>query len=46
VFLLINAFNKIKEKYPEVELLIVGDGSQLESARRQADNNNNIKFLK
>ena len=45
VFLLIGAFNKIQEKYPEVELLIAGTGSQLETARQQAGDNKNIKFL-
>ncbi|MDD4271950.1 MAG: glycosyltransferase [Patescibacteria group bacterium] len=45
VFLLINAFNKIKEKYPEVELLLAGDGSEIGKARRIAKENNNIKFL-
>jgi len=45
VFLLIDAFNKIKEKYPEVELLLAGDGSRLEASRKKAAENNNIKFL-
>ncbi len=45
VFLLIDAFNGIAKKYPEVELLIVGDGSQLETARQRAAGNANIKFL-
>jgi glycosyltransferase involved in cell wall biosynthesis len=45
VFLLIDAFNKIKEKYPEVELLLVGDGSKIKEAREKAAGNNNIKFL-
>jgi len=45
VFLLIDAFNKIKDKYPEVGLLLVGDGSQLEAARKKAAGNNKIKFL-
>ncbi|MFH1582802.1 MAG: glycosyltransferase family 4 protein [Candidatus Falkowbacteria bacterium] len=45
VFLLINAFNKIKEKYPEVELILAGGGSKIEEARRKAKGNKNIKFL-
>ena len=45
IFLLINAFNRLKEKYPEVELLIAGDGSQLERAHKLAAENENIKFL-
>ena len=45
VFLLIDVFNKIKKKYPEVELLLAGDGSQIESARQRAAGNKNIKFL-
>lgn len=45
VFLLINALNKLKEKYPDVELLLAGNGSQTERARRQAAGNKNIKFL-
>lgn len=45
VFLLINAFNKIKEKYPEVELVLAGDGSRLAEARQQAQGHENIKFL-
>jgi len=45
VFLLIDAFNKIKEKYPDAKLLLAGDGSQLESARKKAAGNANIKFL-
>lgn len=45
VFLLLAAFNKIKEKYLEVELLLVGAGSQIELARKIAANNKNIKFL-
>lgn len=45
VFLLIEAFNKIKDKYPEAELILAGDGSQIDSAREQAAGNKNIKFL-
>lgn len=45
VLLLLDGFNKIKEKYPEVELLLAGDGSQIELARKRAAGNNNIKFL-
>ncbi|MDP2708447.1 MAG: glycosyltransferase [bacterium] len=45
VFLLIEAFNKIYDKYPEAELLLAGDGSRLEQVRRQAAGNRNIKFL-
>lgn len=45
IFLLITSFNKIKEKYPEVELILAGDGSAIEGARRQAAGNKNIKFL-
>ncbi|MDP2736564.1 MAG: glycosyltransferase family 4 protein [bacterium] len=45
VFLLIDAFNKIKEKYPKVELILAGDGSQIKAARKKAVGNNNIKFL-
>ncbi|MFA6306828.1 MAG: glycosyltransferase [Patescibacteria group bacterium] len=45
VFLLIDAFNKIKEKYPEVELVLAGDGSRIKQARAKAVKNNNIKFL-
>ena len=45
VFLLISAFNQIKDKYPEAELLIVGNGARLEQARSQAAANKNIKFL-
>ena len=45
VFLLIEAFNKIKEKYPAVELLMAGVGSQVDRAREKAIGNNNIKFL-
>lgn len=45
VFLLMQAFNKIKNKYPEIELIFAGDGSQIENARKLAANNKNIKFL-
>lgn len=45
VLLLLDGFNKIKKKYPEVELLLAGDGSQIELARKKAAGNNNIKFL-
>jgi len=45
IFLLIDAFNKIKEKYSEVELVVAGDGSKIEEARQKAASNNNIKFL-
>lgn len=45
VFLLMQAFNKIKNKYPEVELILAGDGSRIENARQSAANNKNIKIL-
>lgn len=43
IFLLIDAFNRIKNS--EAELLIVGDGSQMEKAKNQTKNNKNINFL-
>lgn len=45
VFLLIEAFNKIKNNYPEVELILAGDGSKIKQARAKAAENKNIKFL-
>jgi len=45
VFLLIEAFNKIKEKYPEVELLLAGDGLQIEEVRKKAAGKANLKLL-
>lgn len=45
IFLLIDAFNKIIEKYPKVELVVAGDGSRMEIAKKKATNNNNIKFV-
>lgn len=45
VFLLIDAFNKMAKKYPEAELILVGDGSIIKEARQKAADNNNIKFL-
>jgi len=45
IFLLIDAFNKLKEKYPDVELILVGDGSKIKEAKEKAVGNNNIKFL-
>ena len=45
IFLLIEAFNKLKAKYPEVELLIVGTGSKIKIVQECASINNNIKFL-
>ncbi|MBI4779063.1 glycosyltransferase [Candidatus Falkowbacteria bacterium] len=45
VFLLIEAFNKINKKYPEVELILAGDGSLIKKAREKATGNSNIKFL-
>jgi glycosyltransferase involved in cell wall biosynthesis len=45
IFLLIDAFNKIKDKYPDVKLIIVGDGSKIKQAQEKAASNNNINFL-
>jgi len=45
IFLLIDAFNKLKEKYPDIELVLAGDGSKIKEAREKALGNNNIKFL-
>lgn len=46
--LVIPVFAKIKEKYPEIRLLIVGDGSQKELMQQQAKklvSNNNIIWM-
>jgi len=45
VFLLIEAFDKIKEKYSGIEVLIVGNGSKIKEAGLKAEGNKNIKFL-
>ena len=48
VDLLINACSKLKEKYKDIELLIIGDGPQEEELKRLSKNlkfENNIKFL-
>ncbi|MDO8667547.1 MAG: glycosyltransferase family 4 protein [bacterium] len=43
--LLIQACKKVKEKFPRVELIIAGVGSDLESAKLKAGSDQSIKFL-
>ena len=43
--LLIQAFKKVKEEFPRVELIIAGAGSELEKIKLEAGQDENIKFL-
>ncbi len=45
IFLLMRAFDKIKKQRPEIELILAGNGSQIENARRLAASDKNIKFM-
>ena len=45
LILLIQAFKRVNEKFPQTELIIAGEGSELASAKVKARENDNIKFL-
>lgn len=45
IFLLLNAFKKLAEKYQEAELIIAGDGSLMAAAGKAANGQGNINFL-
>lgn len=43
--LLIQAFKKVKEKFPRVELIIAGAGAELENTKLEAQGDDSIKFF-
>ena len=45
IILLINAFKKILSTRPEINLIIIGDGKMLESAKKLTQDFQSIKFL-
>ena len=45
VNLLVQAYQKVRKKFPQIELVVAGDGSRLEQVKIEAGQDGSIKFL-